>query len=86
MLQGQQAEIATSLDDKPFVHWKGALSALSTFPDWRTPDPKCLGLGAHLSAVEFRRMRMRALSGELKLPDAKPADAAPAPAKPTPKA
>jgi tetratricopeptide (TPR) repeat protein len=85
MLQGQQAEIATSLDDRPFVHWKGALSALSTFPDWRTPDPKCLGLGAHLSAVEFRRVRMRALSGELKLPDANPATASPAPTRPTPK-
>jgi hypothetical protein len=86
MFQGQQAEIATSLDDKPFVHWKGALSALSTFGDWRNLDPKCLGLGAHRSAVEFRRMRMRALSGELKLPTAKPAHAAPAPAKPTAKA
>jgi hypothetical protein len=73
MLQGAQADISATLDGKPFVHWKGPTSALSIYPGWEVENSKCVAVGACHSAVEFRRVQMRSLTGELRSVSAKPA-------------
>ena len=70
LVHASDGEIAVELNGKPFIAWKGPLSALTPHPGWGMPDRKVLGLGAHNATVEFRRMRIRMLSGDVKLPDA----------------
>lgn len=70
LVHATDGEIAVELNGKPFIAWKGPLSALTPHPGWGMPDRKVLGLGAHNATVEFRRMRIRMLSGDVKLPDA----------------
>jgi tetratricopeptide (TPR) repeat protein len=65
------AAVEVRLDDKPYIQWQGALSALSARAHGQH---NCLGLNAwETTAVEFRRLRVRMLSGELKTPDGAPA-------------
>jgi hypothetical protein len=62
--QGSQAEITTTLDGQPCVHWKGALESLSMSSVWATPDKTCPAIGASHSKTVFAGVRMRMLSGE----------------------
>ena len=73
MLQGAQADISATLDGKPFVHWKGPTSALSVYRGWEMPNSNYVGVGACHAAVVFRRVQIRSLTGEVKVPAAKPA-------------
>jgi len=73
-LRGEDAEIAATLDGKPFLEWKGRQASLSTHPHWASPDPRCLGVGTWLAEAVFRRIRVRALPD-----DARSAAETPAP-------
>jgi len=84
---GDQAAIAVTLNNLPFLTWRGAVSALSA--GGMRPG---LGLGAYASTVLFRSVRLKMLSGEARLlrppggTGVKATGSATAPAVPLPKA
>jgi hypothetical protein len=81
-LEGDQASISVALDGKPYIAWKGPLSALALHPDWAMPNRKCLGFGAWQSQLIFQSARVRMLSGEavpLRPAETQPTAAATAP-------
>jgi len=66
MVEGADAQVAVSLDGKPYISWQGPVSALSLFPNLRLPHAGCLALGACDATVAFSSVRLRMLSGEAK--------------------
>jgi len=63
LLEGGQADIAVILDGKPYMDWRGPVSALAVHHSWRLPQSACFGLGVNNSHVVFRSVRLRMLSG-----------------------
>jgi len=63
LVRGDQAEIAVLLNNKPFLGWRGPVSALSIFDPWKLPDAKYPALGAWSAVVVFRRAQLRPLAG-----------------------
>ncbi|MDP6380902.1 MAG: hypothetical protein QF662_06120, partial [Phycisphaerae bacterium] len=61
-VRGDQASISATLDGKPYIKWRGPLSAMRT--SWRLHNPKCLGLGTHGTPVVFSSAGLRMLSGK----------------------
>ena len=74
--EGDAASISAMLDGKPLLRWKGPQTAIALHADWQMPNRRFMGLGAFQDAVEFHRMRVRPISGDLKAGDA-PTGAAP---------
>jgi hypothetical protein len=66
LVEGTSAQVAVSLDGKPYISWQGPVSALSLFQNLRLRHPGCLGLGAADATVVFGSARLRMLSGEAK--------------------
>jgi hypothetical protein len=58
------AVIDTWLDGKPFVHWAGKQSSLSTSKGWELPERWHVGVGAYESAVTFHTVRLRPVGGD----------------------
>ncbi len=67
LAQGNNARVDVSLNGKQVIQWQGPQSALSPPGAWQLPVRRCLGLGTWGSAVAFRRVRLRMLSGEARL-------------------
>jgi hypothetical protein len=65
--RGERAEIVTRLDGKEYMRWRGPTAALSVRGSWAVSEKGALGLGAHESAVEFSRLRLRMLSGRAEI-------------------
>ena len=75
LLDGDAAEITARRDGKPFMHWRGPVSALSIRREWEMREGGCPALQAWQSVPVCREMQVRMLSGEAKLlrPGEKPA-------------
>jgi len=67
LMQGEEAEISASLNDKPYLHWKGPLADLSTEAGDQLPVPAVPGLYTNWTAVTVKAVKIRMLSGKLKL-------------------
>jgi len=81
LIDGEKAAITVSLDGKPYIAYKGALSTLSLPAEWwRLPHDKCPGLGIDWGHVLYQGARVRMLSG--KAAPLRPAETKPAPAPP----
>jgi len=61
--RGDEAAIRITLDGKEYMQWRGPAGSLSVRQNWAVSKKGALGLGAHESAVEFSRVRLRMLSG-----------------------
>jgi len=66
LVEGTNAQVAVSLDGKPYISWQGPVSALGLYSNLRLPHGGCLGLGACDATVVFGSARLRMLSGEAK--------------------
>jgi len=66
--EGDGASISAFLDGRALLRWKGPQSALAIPAGWQMPNPRYLGLGAFQSAVEFRRVQIRALPDNARSP------------------
>jgi len=83
--RGDDAEIVIRLDGKEYMRWRGPIAALSVRGSWTVSDSGAPGLGAHESAVEFSRIRLRMLTARAELvpvsidPPLKPARRPPGP-------
>jgi hypothetical protein len=66
LVEGTSAQVAVSLDGKPYISWQGPVSALGLYPNLRLPHGGCLGHGANDATVVFGSARLRMLSGEAK--------------------
>ena len=66
LVEGANAQVAVSLDGKPYISWQGPVSALGLHKSLRLPHGGCLGLGAADATVVFGSARLRMLSGDAK--------------------
>jgi hypothetical protein len=67
LVAGDQADVSVELNGKPCANWSGPQSALSV-PDWCRPkDPRCPGLGGTYIEVVFKSIRLRMLTGTVKM-------------------
>ena len=66
-VRGETAEIAVTLDGRPWTSWQGRHSSLSVFHDWGMPQPKTFGFSAWCVGVSFRSARLKMLSGEARV-------------------
>jgi len=80
LVQQEVAHIAVHVDAKPYIEWRGPVSALSLGTTWSLGQHGCLGLGVSNSAVTWRSVRLRMLSGTARLLRAADVKAAPSPA------
>jgi len=80
------AQVAASLNGRPYVAWRGPEAALSLYKEWVLPQRGSLGLFAYESTVVFRSVRLKMLSGEARLLRPEGGTTAPSTAKPTPAA
>jgi len=62
-----RAQVAASLNGRPYIAWRGPESALSLYKEWVLPQRGSLGLCAYESTVVFRSVRLKMLSGEARL-------------------
>ncbi len=60
-----------TVDGQPHLAWQGPASRLSVGKRWKLPDERFLGLGAHFTRVDGKRVRLKMLSGEARLRRAK---------------
>jgi hypothetical protein len=70
LVRGDQAEIAVTLDGKPYTRWRGSQASLHQRGDLSLPQAGCPGLvgcNARERGVVFRGARLRMLSGEARL-------------------
>jgi len=67
MRQGDQASFQVALDGKRLFQWQGAVKSLTTNGYWTVPDPSHLGLAMYQSAFKFDFLRLRMLSGRVKV-------------------
>lgn len=67
LVEGASAQVAVSLDGKPYISWQGPVSALSLYGNLRLRHAGCLGIGASDATVVFGSARLRMLSGEAKM-------------------
>lgn len=68
----QDVKIAAELDGKALFAWQGASKRLSSPGVWQLPDLNRIGLGAQQATIEFRKLRLKLLSGDAavyRLPD-----------------
>ena len=80
LLQQEVAHIAVHVDAKPYIEWRGPVSALSLGTTWSLGQHGGLGLGVSNSTVTWRSVRLRMLSGEARPLRAADVKAAPLPA------
>jgi len=75
---GGGVRIEVTVDGRPHLAWQGPASRLSVGKRWKLPDERFLGLGAHFTRVDWKRVRLKMHSGEACLlrPKAKPTPAA----------
>ncbi|MFO8013681.1 MAG: NPCBM/NEW2 domain-containing protein [Phycisphaerae bacterium] len=59
--------IDVTVDGKPHLAWQGPASRLSVGKRWKLPDERFLGLGAHFTRVEWKRVRLKMHSGQARL-------------------
>jgi len=69
LLRGEEAAIAVKMDNKPYVQWKGPASALAC-NKWRSPTDTGIIIHTQNAAVTLRRLKIRAITGEVKVPPA----------------
>jgi len=62
-----QAEITIHLNDKPYLHWQGPVSDLSVPDRAKWLEPLRVGLGTNWIHVVFKNVKIRSLSGKLKI-------------------
>ena len=62
-----RAQVAASLNGRPYIAWRGPEAALSLAKDWVLPQGGSLGLSAYESTVVFHSVRLKMLSGEARL-------------------
>ncbi len=65
--EGPISSVTVAINDKPFLAWQGAASALMENDDWRMPPPLTLGVGSANTHHVFHSIRLKMLSGEAKL-------------------
>ena len=66
--QGDRVKVLARLDGKPLVDWAGSQADLSLEEKWSWNEGQ-LGLATNGPEVTFKRLRARALSGELRNPE-----------------
>lgn len=64
--KNNQAAIRVHLNNRPIIIWKGPENALSAHPSWALKDNKSPGVGAQNSMVDFKSLKIRSVSGEIK--------------------
>lgn len=62
-----QAEIAVNLDGKPYLHWQGPQSDLSVPDRVKWLEPLRVSLGTNWTHIIFKTVKIRSLSGKLKM-------------------
>ncbi len=60
-----QATIKVTLNDQPFIEWSGDPSVLSVQDAWKLKTDDTPGIGAHLSTVDFNKVELETLEGEM---------------------
>jgi|GEM_PF-2421233 len=66
-LKGDDVQVVTTLDGKPYVKWTGRPGRLATASAWNMPDGTTFGLGAHQCDVTFLSARLKMLDGKWRL-------------------
>ena len=66
-LEDHQARIRVGLDARSIIDWKGEQSDLAPRKGWDVPQAGCLGLGANGAIITWSSMRLRMLSGKVRL-------------------
>ncbi len=80
---GLEAEVDVRLDGAPYFTWYGPTGSCTVWDQFRLPNPNRLGVGAWGGKVVFRSVRLRMLSGHVRLLRTEDDSmAAPAPTKP----
>ena len=62
-LDGTEAAVTVTLDDRPFLFYRGPAAALALSKEWMLPGRTCLGLAAQ-SDVVFHSVKLRMTSGQ----------------------
>lgn len=64
VLSGKQAELTVTLNNEPYLQWKGPV-AIVTYPDqWGVKDITRISLCIYTGEVQFKSLRLRMLSGK----------------------